>query len=367
MRRIGLIGFGKIAEHGHLPAWQSFPDVQIAAIADVSPKRLNRARSLVDGAAVYDDPMQLIAHAQVDVVDICTPPNTHVELILATCARGVADIVCEKPLVLSEDDYARIARAKQRTGSRVVSVNNWLHSDLNRLVSSAIERGAVGAVRWAELHTGRPDCALGDVGWMPRWRTDPAFAGGGIILDHGWHQLYLLLGWIRAPIESVSAITRTVDERHRPVEDEAQIDMLFPAAQARIELSWTSNDRTNGGLIRGSDGSITIYDDRVVVENRAGLHDLPFCGKLTQSSYHPDWFEKVFRYNVLDICRDEAERNFAEAGVIVSAIRAAYCSARESGAPCRPLFPTEHAASVALTETVEASSERGVSGGNSAA
>jgi len=367
MRRVGLIGFGKIAEHGHLPAWQSFADVQIAAIADVSPERLDRARSLVHGAAVYDDPMQLIADAQLDAVDICTPPNTHVELVLGACARGVADIVCEKPLVLSEDDYARIAQAKQRAGSRVVSVNNWLHSDLNRHVSMAIERGAVGTVQWAELHTGRPDCALGDVGWMPRWRTDPAFAGGGIILDHGWHQLYLLLGWIRAPIESVSAITRTVDDRHHPVEDEAQINMHFPAAQARIELSWTSNGRTNGGLIRGSDGSITIYDDRIMVENGAGQRDLPFCGKLTQSSYHPDWFEKVFKYNVLDRGGDEAERNFAEAGVIVSAIRAAYCSARGSGVPCRPLFPTEHAVSMALTERAKTSNERGVSGGNSAA
>ena len=49
--------------------WLSFFGIR-AAIADVSPERLNRARSLVDGAALYDDPLQLIAHAQVDVVDI---------------------------------------------------------------------------------------------------------------------------------------------------------------------------------------------------------------------------------------------------------------------------------------------------------
>lgn len=33
--RIGLVGFGSIAEHGHLPAWRSFPDVEVAAIADI--------------------------------------------------------------------------------------------------------------------------------------------------------------------------------------------------------------------------------------------------------------------------------------------------------------------------------------------
>ncbi len=366
MRRIGLIGFGKIAENGHLPALQSLAGVQVTAIADVSPERLDRARSLVQGVALYDDPLQLIFEGEVDAVDICTPPKSHVDLILAACERGLPDIVCEKPLVLSEDDYVQVARAKQRSSSRVVSVNNWVHSDLNRHVSEVLDEGMIGSVQSIELRTGRPDCALGDVGWMPRWRTDPAHAGGGIILDHGWHQLYLLLGWMRAPIESVSAMIRTADDRHHPVEDEARIDMSFPAAHGRIELSWTSKGRTNGGLIYGSRGSITIHDDRVVIENGRGRHALPFCGKLTESSYHPEWFEKMFRYNVLDKGRDEAERNFAEAGVVVSAIRAAYCSARERGTPCRPSFPTGDAVSAVLTKGEEVIDVRGVGGGDPA-
>lgn len=360
MRRIGLIGFGAIAEHGHLPAWQSFRDVEVVAIADLSADRLDRARASVPSAELYDSPSELIDRADIDGVDICTPPTTHASLILAACRRGLADIVCEKPLVLSEDEYIAVARAKDAAGSRVISVNNWAHSDLNRHVSAALDEGAIGDVERVELRIGRPDCALGNTGWMPRWRTDVSHAGGGIILDHGWHQFYLLLGWMATPVESVSAVTRTVDPRHLPVEDEALIDMRFIRGHGRIELSWAADGRTNEGMILGSRGTIRAYDDRILVTNDCSSTEVPFESRLSQSSYHPEWFEAVFRYNVLDKSPSEADRNFAEAGAVVSAIRAAYRSAQERGAPCRPACSPEKVADRG-TEASDGDSRGGLS------
>ncbi|HEY8685647.1 MAG TPA: Gfo/Idh/MocA family oxidoreductase [Chloroflexota bacterium] len=337
MRRLGMLGFGSIAENGHLPALQSFPGMQVVAVADVSPERLARARELLPGAALYDSPHKLIADADVTGVDICTPPNTHADLIVAACERGLGDVICEKPLVLTEDEYRRVARARAASGSRVVSVNNWMHSDLNRHVSAVLEADTIGSILSIELQTGRPAAALGNGGWMPRWRTDLAHSGGGIILDHGWHQFYLLLGWMREPIQTVSATARTVDPRHAPVEDEAEVEMQFASGTGRVELSWTSKERTNRGFIQGSDGSIAIHDDRIEVQSGVKTRELPFAGRLTQSSYHPDWFQAMFRRNLLDEDRTEADRNFAEAGALVSAIQAAYDSAKAGGTPRTPL------------------------------
>jgi predicted dehydrogenase len=230
-------------------------------------------------------------------------------------------------------------------------------------VVRALAEEAIGAVRTVELRIGRPDCARGNAGWRPDWRTDLTYAGGGIILDHGWHQLYLLLGWMRAPVEAVSAVTRTTNQRHYPVEDEALIDMLFPSAHGRIELSWVANGRTNGGMIRGSRGTITIHDDRLVIENSAGERELSFLGRLSESSYHPEWFRATFRANVLDERRDEADRNFAEAGVLVSAIQACYRSAQESGLPCRPTFSTHEAIRSAVAQGTDVMYVSSSSGG----
>lgn len=336
MRRIGLVGFGSIAENGHLPALQSFPGVEVVAVADVSPQRLTRAHELMPHAELYDEPLDLISSAHISGVAICTPPNTHADLIVAACGRGITDVICEKPLVLSEAEYRRVARARAESGSRVVSVNNWMHSDLNRHVSVVLQAETIGLVHSIELRTGRPAAALGNCGWMPQWRTDLAHSGGGIILDHGWHQFYLLLAWMREPIQHVTASARTANPLHAPVEDEATVDVQFPSATGRVELSWTSNERTNSGFIEGANGTIGIYDDRVEVQSAAGTQALKFTGRLTQSSYHPDWFEAMYRRNLLDHDRTEADRNFEEAGVLVSTIQAAYDSAKAGGTPRSP-------------------------------
>jgi UDP-N-acetylglucosamine 3-dehydrogenase len=333
MCRIGLVGFGSIAEKGHLPALQSFSGVEVVAVADVSAERLARARELLPNATLYDSPLDLITGGEVTGVDICTPPNTHADVIIAACARGLADVICEKPLVLTEEEYRRVARAREQSGSRVVSVNNWMHSDLNRHVSAVLNAETIGSVHSIELRTGRPAAALGNEGWMPRWRTDLTHSGGGIILDHGWHQFYLLLGWMREPIQSVSATARTVNPRHAPVEDEATVEVQFATGTGHVELSWASKARTNDGFIQGSDGTIAIHDDRIEVKSGAGTRELRFAGRLTQSSYHPDWFQAMYHCNLLDADRTEADRNFAEAGVLVSTIQAAYDSAKAGGTP----------------------------------
>jgi predicted dehydrogenase len=346
MRRFGLIGFGSIAEHGHLPALQSFPDVEVVAVADLSPERLARAAAIVPHAEMYDSPVELIDRADVTGVDVCTPPSTHADLIVAACRRGLADVVSEKPFVLSEEEFQRVAHARSESGSRVISVNNWLASDLNRHVRALQNEDAIGAIRHVELHTGRPDVAQGNAGWLPRWRTDPSHSGGGIILDHGWHQLYLVVGWMRSAVQSVKATTRVADQSHFPVEDEATIDIEFAQGTARLELSWTASGRSNDGFIRGDHGEVTIHDDRVVVRTDKGVRDLPFNSRLTMSSYHPEWFEQMFRYNVLDENHREADRNFREAGALVSIIGTAYRSAREGGTLLRPAIPGEVTAGV---------------------
>jgi predicted dehydrogenase len=253
--------------------------------------------------------------------------------MIAACGHGIRNIVCEKPFVLSRDEYRAVARARASSGSRIISVDNWRHSDLNKHVSRLLAEGTIGEVREVVLRTGRPDHAKGNLGWMPHWRTDRAMSGGGILLDHGWHQLYLVLGWVGGQIECVRSITRTVDPRHAPVEDEASLELSFPKARARIELSWAAGERRNDGWVRGTLGEMAIYDDRIVVHNGDIERVVPFTDRLTRSSYHPEWFRAVLQAGILDRSGGEAIRNFAEAGLLIAVISAAYRSAGAGGEP----------------------------------
>jgi hypothetical protein len=115
------------------------------------------------------------------------------------------------------------------------------------------------------------------------------------------------------------------------VEDEASIDLEFVEGSGHIELSWTATDRRNEGVITGTLAEITIYDDRLVIHNVSNERELHFEDRLTQSSYHPQWFQEFFQRTVFDKDKGPAARNFIQASLLVSIVDALYRSAREGG------------------------------------
>ncbi len=331
--RVGLVGFGRIAESAHLPAWLGFPGVEVAAIADHCPERRQSAAAAAPGARIFESCAAMLEETRLDCLDICTPPHDHTPSILAGCKSGVSQIICEKPLAASTADYETIADAQSRSASQVYTINTWVQSDLHRLVTAAVAEGAIGEVRHVRLRTLRPDCALGVSSWQPRWRTDPLYAGGGIVLDHGWHQLYLMARWIGAAPIGVQARLRTVHALHAPVEDEADIDLEFPNATGRIELSWASSHRVNDGEIIGTLGRIKIEDDRLAIQSGDVTRILPYGERLSDSSYHPEWFQALFTRVRADDQRQEGLRNLREAEMLIGTLFAAY---GQTGQPRRP-------------------------------
>jgi predicted dehydrogenase len=322
--RVGIVGYGKIAELAHMPAWMALPSADIVAVADTCPDRRAAALEALPHARVYETCAEMLKAASLDVLDVCTPPSNHTPSIVAGCATGIRRIVCEKPLTAAPDEYRAIASAQAASNSQVYTVNSWLQSDLHRLVTAVLREGTIGRVTHVKLRTLRPDCALGVKSWQPRWRTDPKYAGGGIVLDHGWHQLYLMANWIGTTPESLSAKLDTVAPVHLPVEDVATLDIEFPQATGRIELSWAAPTRTNDGEIVGTQGSVSIEDDRLVIRTDAGEVSRPYNERLSDSSYHPEWFVALFNQILSDETNATGQANLREAKMLVTTLFQAY-------------------------------------------
>ena len=71
----------------------AWPELEVVAISDLSPERLERSHAAVPEAALFASAEELIATAGIDCLDICTPPSTHAELMRAACEAGVADVL----------------------------------------------------------------------------------------------------------------------------------------------------------------------------------------------------------------------------------------------------------------------------------
>lgn len=113
--RLGMIGFGGIAQGAHLGGWQARQragkTVELT-IYDIDPAKRDQARAMNAGTVV-DTLEELLA--AVDVVDICTPSDTHADLV-RTAARAGKQILSEKPLAMTVDDAADAARVCRDAG-----------------------------------------------------------------------------------------------------------------------------------------------------------------------------------------------------------------------------------------------------------
>lgn len=303
-----IIGLGNVAVNGHLPGWEGCEQARIIAAADAVESRLAQEQSRLPGARLYADVSAMLAAEAIDFVDICTPPGMHASLIRLALSRGL-HVLCEKPLVLTPDELRLVSDAQAESGRVLHTVHNWRYAPIIMQATALIREGQIGTVQYISWHVHRrepsiavqslaspADSAVRDPSTMLRtdnWRLDPAIAGGGILLDHGYHALYIVLEWLG---EEPQTITATLEKRRYPewpVEDTANVRLRSSAAEIEILLTWASSSRSNRAVIEGTCGTIRIEDGTLVLTREGGEQSWTFEQPLSQGSHHPEWFRQV--------------------------------------------------------------------------
>jgi predicted dehydrogenase len=111
--RVGLAGLGSMGRN-HLRILASRADIRLAAIADPVGDALAAAVA-TSGAQAFDEPLAMIAEAELDALVIAAPTTSHVPLALAAIQRNIAVLV-EKPLAESAEEGERIVIAARERG-----------------------------------------------------------------------------------------------------------------------------------------------------------------------------------------------------------------------------------------------------------
>jgi predicted dehydrogenase len=323
MLRGAIVGFGNVAQFGHWPGYPASGEAEIVAVVDGSSKRRATAKLLKDSLGTFDS-LGEIESGAIDFVDICTPPSRHAEPMLQAIERGW-HVLCEKPLLLEPKIVAEVRERATAAGVAVVPVHNWKYAPIIRAATKELRAGAIGNLRRVEITTLRVrDAATADES-QPNWRRDPQIAGGGILMDHGWHSVYLALHWFGGTPENISADLKRPNERS--VESEALLELGFPSGETRIELSWNAEERTNRMKLIGDKGEIDLADDTLIVNGQSTRFD----SALSAGSHHADWFEAMLP-DVVAAFRDpeKARKVFEEAANCLTILQRAYAVARAS-------------------------------------
>jgi predicted dehydrogenase len=172
--QVALIGAGGIAR-AHLPAWVTLG----AHVRVFAPDGQAPALAREFGGTAADSRAAAIAGA--DVVDVCTPSDTHPEIALAAISAG-AHVLCEKPLALDPVRAAEMADAAERAGVRLYPGHVVRFFPAYARLRALVAAGGLGRVAVARFtRTGRYPTWSG-------WFADPD-RSGGILTDQMIHDM----------------------------------------------------------------------------------------------------------------------------------------------------------------------------------
>src|SRR5437764_12239754 len=130
---IGMIGYGFMGR-AHSNAYRkvnNFFELEYRPVLKAACARSADKAKAFAGKWGYEsvetDWRKLISRKDIDVIDICTPNNTHAEIALAAAQAGKM-ILCEKPLALNCKERLQMVQAVERAG-----VPNWLWYNYRRI------------------------------------------------------------------------------------------------------------------------------------------------------------------------------------------------------------------------------------------
>ncbi len=235
--RIGIVGYGTMGR-AHSYGYRVAPNVASLPLRPIVKVISGRDEAGVAAAAsAYgaegwtSDWRELVGRADVDMVDICTPPGTHAEIAEAAAAAGKA-VLSEKPLGTSYAQAHAAWSAVSRAGVRNAIGFNYRRVPAVALMHRMIADGTIGDVRlwratWLSDEFTDPATPFD-------WRFDRAM-GGTTIADLGTHLIDMAL-WMVGPIDEVSAQSETFI-RTRPSADGDRPVTIDDASSALLRFS----------------------------------------------------------------------------------------------------------------------------------
>ena len=180
--KIGVVGAGNIAKHGHLPAYKKCYNCVPQAICDIDFDRAKRVAEEYGIPEVYPSIEEMLEKADIDAVDICTWNNAHAPCLIAAANAG-KHVMCEKPLAMSLDDALKMEKAvKENNIIFFLAVPSRFGYE-NMYLRDMYDNGELGDVYYAKTSYIRRR------GTPSGWFHDKKTSGGGPIIDIGVHRI----------------------------------------------------------------------------------------------------------------------------------------------------------------------------------
>lgn len=218
--RVAMIGYGFMGA-AHSQGWRTAPrffdlpaEPVMSVIVGRDATRVEDARRRFGWQRAETDWRAVIGDPEIDVVDICTPGDSHAEIAIAALDAG-KHVLCEKPLANTVAEAEAMTAAAERARAR--GIRSMVGFSYRRVPAigfarSLVQEGRLGAIR--QVRALYLQDWLRDEDGPMTWRLDKALAGSGSLGDIGAHAVDLVEHLTGSHLGAVSGtLTTFVEER----------------------------------------------------------------------------------------------------------------------------------------------------------
>ncbi|WP_051276653.1 Gfo/Idh/MocA family protein [Marmoricola sp. URHB0036] len=264
---VGMVGYAFMGA-AHSQAWRTAPHFfdlplrpRMLALCGRDSVRVNEAAGRLGWETTETDWTRLVARDDIDLVDICTPGNTHVDIAVSALEAG-KHVLCEKPLANTVAEAEAMAAAAERAaqhGVRSMVGFTYRRTPAIGLARRLVEEGRIGEVRHVRAQ------------YLQDWLTDPASpmtwrlekdkAGSGALGDIGAHIVDLTQYITGDRIVTVNGLLETFVGQ-RPVAGAGSGSLLGGDAVngTGAELGEVTVDDTAVFLARFGSGAVGVFE-----------------------------------------------------------------------------------------------------------
>lgn len=367
---VGVIGAHAWAESAHLPGYHAYDRARLVAICDTVPERARAMAEKFGIERVYTDHREMLRDPDVQMVDVCTPTDTHLPLSLDAIRAG-KHVLSEKPLAHDAADAFMAAREAEKAGVRTKLGFTFRYSPAIRQIHAWIHDGTLGEI--FHVHGLEQNSQFLDPHYPLRQVPQGADFGQLIpssIVGYGSH-LIDLVRWCAGEYKNVigsmsnfvpERVVRGYDglQRIRVEDGTVALAEFESGAQGMLQTSYIAVGNYPGVELRvyGSKGAAVarLVEENGVAEtlrfatpDQVEFRDvaLPASALPPGTTLHTPWPELYYR-NLVRHFVDEildgtpAECTFYDGAKSQEAVNAIVQSHRERRWVSLPLYPEEH-------------------------
>jgi predicted dehydrogenase len=280
--RIALIGCGGISEY-HLRAYREM-GLNVVALCDRDVARAEKRRGeFFPEATVTSDFREVLAGADIEVVDVALHPAERVEVIEAAL-RAKKHVLSQKPFVLDLAVGERLVALADAHGVKLAVNQNGRWAPHFAYMAAAIHAGVIGQVATVDF----------TLQWDHTWTAGTPFEAVHhlVLYDFGIHWFDMAACFLRGrkPERIFASVARTAFQKMKPPML-AQVAIDFPGAQVRMNFNGHvrhgQEDRT---VVCGSRGTLrsfgpSLSEQTVVLHTEEGQATVPLTGTWFASGF----------------------------------------------------------------------------------